>query len=266
MVETSRKISDIDFKEIGGQYVNNTGTQKGPSIPRPTTSQQPTSSQQPASPPPSTQQPASPPPSTQQPVSLVLHPLQPNCLLLFLIPHNKLWRLSPSTPAIREIATTPQTEPNCQLASNLKAIGVGYSIFKDTTYITELRIVNRSQMGSMQPSIKVQRRSLYQSYGFLSTCWACSANGPVTSTCSASGLDGKFHLWPHLFCLKFINFTHNLSKFSSKLLFWVNFGQFYQKWPEFYQKWPEFCQSGPIFVKMAWCALKNKWPVQFSTC
>ena len=101
---------------------------------------------------------------------------------------------------------------------------------------------------------------------FLSTCWACSANGPVTSTCSASGLDGKFHLWPHLFCLKFINFTHNLSKFSSKLLFWVNFGQFYQRWPEFYQKWPEFCQSGPIFVKMAWCALKNKWPVQFSTC
>ena len=89
-------------------------------------------------------------------------------------------------------------------------------------------------------------------YGFfLSTCWACSANGPVTSTCSASGLDGKFHLWPHLFCLKFINFTHNLSKFSSKLLFWVNFGQFYQKWPE-------FIKNGLNFVKVA--PFLSKWP------
>ena len=153
----------------------------------------PPSSQQPASPPPSTQQPASPPPSTQQPVSLVLHPLQPNCLLLFLIPHNKLWRLSPSTPAIREIAMTPQTERNCQLASNLKAIGVGYSIFKDTTIHIHNGATNREQEPDGVHAVLHQRRSLYQSYGFLSTCWACSANGPVTSTCSASGLDGKIY-------------------------------------------------------------------------
>ena len=89
-------------------------------------------------------------------------------------------------------------------------------------------------------------------YGFLSTCWACSANEPVTSTCSASGLGGKLHLWPYLFWLKFENFTSQLSTFCTIFhesyrfrTFWLNFGHFSSKLAKNFVKMAQFLRNWP---------------------
>ena len=80
---------------------------------------------------------------------------------------------------------------------------------------------------------------------FLSTCRACSANGPLSSTCSASGPHGKLNIWPLIFCPKFTNFTPNLSRFTNLTIL----GTF----------WTLLIQNGPNFTKVA--PILSKWPL-----
>ena len=80
---------------------------------------------------------------------------------------------------------------------------------------------------------------------FLSTCRACSANGPLSSTCSASGPHGKLNVWPFIFCPKFTNFTPNLSRFTNLTIL----GTF----------WTLLIQNGPNFTKVA--PILSKWPL-----